>query len=406
MSDPFLTMHRLFRRLQQKNRFVGRVEHSGLTIAETHFIIELQADPSRGLSELAELLALNHSSCSRIAKNLEAAGLIECRAADHDSRRKTLLLSDNGRRLIEKIDTFSNGLVSGYASHLSGAEFAKLILLLRLIGDGYQHPPGIRRPREPEYRVEQRRVTRCFGLLGDQVFASSLSSSQWQALSEIVLSPFPPRVTELSDLLGIAQNSLSTVIDFFERNRYAVRRSHPEDKRITILAPLPEGVKTARAIEQRAVADLKRSMEKSSKRWIEEMTRLLSRFVGESDPVLPPLLPGYEVVELRSTEERARGRALAARALVEQNLEAFLPESTLTKKTRNYLLQNGTTPECVFALAPKGKSTRIEFAAWTPAISPWKFAAAINRADFMQGKIVRENLQARIAFEPLKRFLA
>lgn len=324
-----LTMHRLFRRLQQKNRFIGRGVRTGLTIAETHFILELQADGSRTIVELAELLGLNQSSGSRISQSLTRQGLIKVSVSKTDSRRRVLSLTAAGEDAIRNIDQSAEQIIAGFAARITTTEMSMLVKMMRTIADGYAHPPGVRRRGESLYRVEQRRITRCFGLLGEHVFGSSLNSSQWQALSEISLSPVAPQATELSTVLGIAQNSLSSVIESLEERAMVKRRPDPDDKRVSILSPTIAGIRISQQIERHATTELRRSLRGISSGELEQLTGILSRFVGELDPMLPPLLPDCELVQFASEEDRRQARGFVARSLVNAGQEAELPERFL-----------------------------------------------------------------------------
>ncbi len=349
---------------------------------------------------------MNKSSCSRIAQSLAGQGLIKSAPAASDSRRKVFTITDKGTTLIKKIDSVSNAAIDEYASRVTDAELKKLVLAMRRIADGYGHPVGVRRAGEPEYRVEQRRVTRCFGLLGDHVFGSELSSSQWQALSEIVLSPYPPRTNELADLLGLAQNSLSSIVDFLEKRRYVSRKSWHGDKRVTVLVPRREGIHAASVIEERAAQDLKHSLRDCSSAQVAEAVDILGRFVGDSDPLLPPLLPGYELAELVSAAERAAGRAFAVRSLVTQGLDNEIPETLVPQSARNFILSRDGEIECLIQIGGGQDGAAIEFGAWSANFTPWKFAGMINRIDFTCAVSVHVPLEKRVRFNPIKEFLA
>lgn len=405
MTNSFYLLHRLFRRLQQKNRFVGRVPYSGLTGAETHFLIELQADNSRSIADLASLLRLNQSSCSRIAKALENQKLLTVSPSREDSRKKVLCITKKGEALIDTIDSVSRVTLAGYGERVTANELKKLVRALEHIADGYEHPPGVQRPGEPEYRVQQRRVTRCFGLLGDNVFESDLSSSQWQALSEVVLSPVTPRTTELAELLNLAQNSLSSVIDTLEKRKLVARAKHPLDGRIILLEPEVEGTRLVRQIEEKAVADLRRGLREYRTAHIVELVDIVSRFVGEANPSLPPLLPGYEVKEVLTPAERGKARAFAVRQLVEQGLEETVPESLVGADSRNFWLSYQGIVEAVLEHKPTRHSHSVVFAAWSTRVSPWVLTGAINRIDFLLKNRGADVVNDRSMFRPLKNFL-
>lgn len=404
MTSPYITIHRLFRRLQQKNRFIGVAKNIGLTLAETHFILELQADPARSIGDLAALLRLDQSSCSRIAQSLAKQGLVKVTPSELDSRKKVMLITSRGSTVIEKMDQFYNGALAGYSENVTARELNRLVKGLELIADGYGHAPGVRRPFESEYRVQQRRVTRCFGLLGDHVFESNFSSSQWQALSEIVLAPVPPRTNELAELLGLAPNSLSSVIDWLEKRRLIKRIKHPADKRILMLVPLSEGVRLAREIEERAARDLQVGLDRLDKQGVSEFIKILASFVGELNPIFPPLLPGYRIEELISAEQLQFGRGFAVRAIVENRQQDFVPELLVASAHRNFLLYAGEEPQCLLEYSVSEREVGVVFASWMPRVSPWIIIGALNRIELVlqSSRANKTALSDQIKFKPLK----
>lgn len=406
MNQSLLLLHRLFRRLQQKNRFIGRVQRTGLTIAETHFLLELQADPSRTIAYMAELLGLNQSSCSRIAQGMVRRGILKMTVSPVDSRRRILNITRKGEHILETVDQGAEEIIGGFSRHITTSEMHKLIEVYRMIGNGYNHPAGVRRKGESLYRVEQRRITRSFGLLGDQVFGSSFNSSQWQALSEIILSPVPPQATELSMVLGLAQNSLSSVVEVLESASLIERRQHATDKRVTVLVSKPAGRRLCQHMETQAVADLENSLSTLKNAEIAPAVDIIRRFVGEVDPVLPPLLPGYTLFPVTSAEDRAVTRGFIARQMVAYQMETFLPETWIATGNRIFQMRSAEGIEAAFELVPQGQGWQIPVAGWGAAVPPFTLLGGLHHALFdCQQEQRRASGAVQITFEPLREYL-
>ena len=379
------TLHRLFRRLQQKNRFVGPVEHSGLTPLETHFLIELQADPERSIADISDLLAIDQSSGSRIASSFEKNGYVTTTAVAHDSRKKQLLLTKTGTGKINQIDSFADQLIDSFASNITKNEFKKLTTLLRLIGNGYGAPAAIRRVKENSFRAEQRRATRCFGLLGDSVFDSGFTATRWQALAEICLAPAAPQVTELALLLGVKQNSLTTVVDSLVKEELIYRTHSTHDRRASVLIATEAGRTRYNEIEKHATRSIKKGLSKQPSDALKKYVDIVRRFIGEHDATLPPLLPDFAIHKHRSPNDKRQARAFTARTFVKQNREQELPESFFSSNNESFsLLRAGKTVAMLELQSSKSSVPKILFASWDNAITPWVLTGFLNAVYFQQ----------------------
>ena len=403
MQDKIASVHRLLRRLQQKNRFIKTVGPTGLTLVETFFLVELQADPSRSISELSELLQIDPSFGSRIANKLKTEKLIKMTPLEEDSRRKLLSLTPKATKLLCKNDSFADQAIAVLAQNISKAEKKLLTEGFKLIADGYGCPAGKRRANEDPYRVEQRRITRCFGLLGEHVFGSDLTSSKWQTLAEIVLAPVAPQITELAELLTVPQNSLSSIIAGLEKDQLIKREQHAEDRRISILFPTTAGKKTYKQIEKQATSDLERGLVKFSKPKFAKFVETLKKFIGETDAVYPPLLPQYSVVKHDSNAERKMLRAYAARTVVQQALEAEIPEQFISSESLVFSL-NLDHKVCA-VLEIEATTKQLAFAAWDKEISPWAMTGFVNKVDFLSDGIKPLQLASKIKYLPLRGYL-
>lgn len=374
MLLPHQKIFRLIRRLQQINRFVGRAEHTGLSPAETHFLIELHASPERSISELAELLGIDQSFGSRISQALSKRKLIRSEASSSDARRKILSLTLSGEGLIRTIDDVANHRYRELAKGISSHDLNRLVILFGKLGDEYDQPPGIRRGTEPPFRVEQRRVTRGFGLLGERVFGSRLTSSQWQLLAEVVLGIVPPQPTELARLLTLAQNSLSAVAVGLEKERLIVRRSRSSDKRSVTLHPLQMGIDLYNEIEAEAVVRFRRALKDETKDSLDHAIGVLERYVGGCLSIAPSLPPEFRCEQITVHSERQKARGFVLRELVQAGYEDDLPDRFIAPESHIFTLnQNGQVVALleVSQALNKLKTSTIVMGGWRSDVSPW-----------------------------------
>jgi DNA-binding MarR family transcriptional regulator len=99
-----------------------QTECCGVTSAQCHILLEIEARGSSSVGELAGALELDPSTLSRSADSLVKAGLIS-RADDPDNRRRQILaLSPSGR---DKVDYINEACDEYYEAILAEADEAR-----------------------------------------------------------------------------------------------------------------------------------------------------------------------------------------------------------------------------------------------------------------------------------------
>lgn len=92
---------------------------TGLPISAVHALIETGARGTLTAAALGEVLNLEKSSVSRMLRKLVESGEMEESGNPDDARSKILSLTDRGRKMLERIDSFGRGQVDGAFGHLS-----------------------------------------------------------------------------------------------------------------------------------------------------------------------------------------------------------------------------------------------------------------------------------------------
>jgi DNA-binding MarR family transcriptional regulator len=83
------------------NFLEGRMQDSGLSIAQFGLMAQIAAAPNDALGGLAERTGLDQSTLSRNLRGLETAGLVEIAIAEGDQRRRAVWLTEQGARRLE-----------------------------------------------------------------------------------------------------------------------------------------------------------------------------------------------------------------------------------------------------------------------------------------------------------------
>lgn len=80
----------------QRPKVARALAGRGLTFPQAHALRLLDPEKPLPMSDLAEALVCDASNITGIADRLEARGLVERRAAEHDRRVKALMLTEAG----------------------------------------------------------------------------------------------------------------------------------------------------------------------------------------------------------------------------------------------------------------------------------------------------------------------
>ena len=104
-ADPRTEAWHLLQELMlgQKGRMFAIASEFELAPAQVMALGRLEPGRPCAMSELAGALRCDNSNVTGIADRLEARGLVERRAADHDRRVKMLHLTDEGAELRERL---------------------------------------------------------------------------------------------------------------------------------------------------------------------------------------------------------------------------------------------------------------------------------------------------------------
>jgi DNA-binding MarR family transcriptional regulator len=396
-------IHRLVRRLQQRNKVVGRSRDIEFSLAEVHVLVELDAAPGRGVGELATHLKVDQSFISRLVQTLARRKLVSVARESEDARKKRIVLTTAGRAVVRKLDERANLSYRAMLGRISRSDEARVVTLFRVISDGLGHPKVESRPSEASYRAEQRRLTRCCGLLGDTVFGSQVSAAVWQVLGEVVLAPVAPQPGELAVLLSVAQNSLSSIVTTMEHKKLLQRERSGRDGRAVVLRALPAGTKLYHEIEQRAEQLIRKAVAGVSAAEINGGVEVFRRFLGDSGEDVAPIAAGSKVIRVDSSDERALVRGLIARALVREGLEQHIPENFVVSSGE--CLELRTDDSVVAALELDLVTGMIRSCGWDESVSPWGLASFIGEALLRYPEMRRPFRRSCEGFKPLMVYL-
>jgi DNA-binding MarR family transcriptional regulator len=358
-SDPYVTIHRFFRRLQQRNRYVG--EHS---LAESHLLIELDSRPGMTASDLNTALNIEQSTLSRLLMRLTEQGLIVAKADQKDSRRKLLRLSAQGSALVDKIDREVNTRLVEYASAFSAREAEELAGYWNILADGLGVQPIMQRKADTLFRVGQRRVTRGLGLYGRSFMGLDVTPTQWHIIAEIAESPAPRNLMWLSERLGLAHNSISQMVKRLESVKVLKRARGDIDARNSYLSVTEKGRALWIDIEERARLKIRGALTKLTAAQLKRFVELFRRFIEPFEDS-----HGFQLKVIRGQTERSAARAFLMEQLVSQNMHHDTPESLVGSSDLSVSAEIRGELCGVFQLRPEKRQIILTCAALTPKLT-------------------------------------
>ena len=112
----------------------SREECCGLTSSQCHTVIELAKTGTVSLAELASALGLDASTLSRMIQGLVIVGLVKRETCGKDRRRVEIGLTEQGRSVVEQIETINNGFMEKVLAEIPAEDHPALLeSLTRLV---------------------------------------------------------------------------------------------------------------------------------------------------------------------------------------------------------------------------------------------------------------------------------
>jgi DNA-binding MarR family transcriptional regulator len=106
---------------------------SGLTLTQSHVLVEVGRRTDMSLNDLAELMNLDKSTVSRVVEQLVKSKLLFRQAHPEDRRYVTLELTVQGKELFESTEERMKGYYDGVLEYLPADKHQQVIESLELL---------------------------------------------------------------------------------------------------------------------------------------------------------------------------------------------------------------------------------------------------------------------------------
>ena len=139
------TLDRLLRAaVHIRLRLAELLEQFALTEARYSVLVALRIASLIGLSqsELAERLMQSESNVSTLIERMQQEGLVDRLRSDADRRKRVLLLSPNGRRLLDRVDIAKRSWAARQLRAVPADDRSTLELLMRRLVESFDGGSG------------------------------------------------------------------------------------------------------------------------------------------------------------------------------------------------------------------------------------------------------------------------
>lgn len=338
LLDVTMSLLREIVSVQQQNHFVARAYETPLSLAESHLLVELDADPSKTSTQLARALGLGKTTVSRIVSGLTAKGYLSSAHTDPDGRVKRLSFTRDGRNVLAQMDRNANRSIARFVDRLSQAELRKFERYLRAMNDGYGAPPCAARKGDHPLLMEGRRQTRGMGFLGSSAYGvGSLPLFDWHILVRLDELPARQTPTDLARFFRVPANTMSGALARLEKADYLYRRPAETDRRQTIVVASQSGLELLRKLEREARDRLAGALSDLSEGEIEEFATLFAKFAGRAGGQIV-LQPRLSILRLNRDEDRSEARSFLVTQLARRGELHKLGETVIGRQSRSWAL--------------------------------------------------------------------
>lgn len=330
------TIYRLSLDLPRKNRALGLLHGTGLTLFESHVLTELEINPTLDSAGLAHLLALNQSSISRIIKKLSAQHYLTLRKSTEDSRKILIRVTAKAEAAVKKIDKAADSILEAFSKNISVQELEKLKAFLSRFSDGFSIPRAEARKGEHILRVEQRRIARWLKILNLGSSRSFLSPTEHHVLRLLserqkALSP-----SSIAELLQIQTSALSVILKKMRAEEILAGHKDVVDKRVEYVALTAEGEKLLKQHEGFQLEGIRAALAGFSIAELRDFAQLFQRFLELPSESKREFAKRFSVKSLDSTEQRREARRCYLEELSDRRRLGDAPEFLFDHQSKSY----------------------------------------------------------------------
>lgn len=324
---------------QQRSRFIANAYQTPLSLLDAYVLIEIDVTPDITLLGLCEILPIHKDVIARALVRLENDAYLKRGWNKNDRRQRQYTITTKGRKFLALHDENSRQFLSEYLSKLTLEEIAALQRLQHVLCDSLNAPAVQLRSVEHPFEEGIRRVTRAMGFIGQSLFGSSYSSTEWQIFSMIATDSNSETVTSLAQQLSIPTSTLSQCISRYVKSNLIKKQALKTDKRVKNLKLTKNGHAALASIESHGKNIIASAFTADE---VEEFNRLLEKHLGllpeQSNLVLRQEL---QIKQVSTEDDRRSARGFLIFHSTRLRKYFDLPEEIIASRNQSFVLNQG-----------------------------------------------------------------
>lgn len=375
MGSPLLSIQRLLRRMQIKNRFFEEDFYTGLPALQSLILIEIDSNPLVSALNLCEIFDLEKSIISRALSALEKKQLIIRIQVLKDARKLSFKITESGYDILETNDAESNKFVQIQLSRFTKQEAELFTRYFVKFCDALNFRPSKLRKNDSDLRVAIRRFTIGTGLVKSTYLTSNLTPSQWFTLEEIYWNR-QTTASSIADRLRLSPSSLNHILNVLEKRALITKSRSPQSNKEILLVLTKKGAELINKVEKDTNSLFIRAQSKLSTKDLFYFASLLRKYINEIEPGEVWIDNNTAVFAIDDPNMLREARGFLISRYVKEGRAKTVAETVLGSKSKSFMLMIRNDISGVLELDP-GSLETLHFA-FKPKINKYTIQSFTN----------------------------
>ena len=236
--------------------------------------------PELSITELADLLRMDHGNFSRLLKEMGQSGYLEILRQEKDARYKRIQFTPHGLKVVKQaVDLTERFSVVGLypleleERNLLASYFEKISAAL----GAPQISPIF---EEEQYVSALRRLAGVTGMLGLNYLETGMDVYQYQIRYQLMKTEQPDRFAHIADIFPMPRSSLSRFLKKQCEKNVLKRTVDQTDRRVVMFSLGKKEAREFEKVHQSATHVLSKSLEKLKKKDLREAIALIEKSRG------------------------------------------------------------------------------------------------------------------------------
>lgn len=367
--ETFNKLYDLFLRFNRRLTFIITRLAPPLSLDESHVLAEVELNAGISVVEVAARIGMDKSTTSRFIAALADRDFLKVVQSEEDKRVKKIMLTQQGRDILRVDNGIRNQQVSECISSLNTKDQSSLRYYLSLMADALGAVPVFGTAEDNAVKIEIRRLTRAFGIIGNQFMGTGFTVHQCQVLHLVFTNGYEMSMQDLRDMLPFEKTTFSRLVSGLADDDLILKVASEFDRRQFNVKLTQKGIAIAQHNLKLGAAVMQTSTQKMSSEDINNFVVILEKFLMQTRRTERVMAEESVSVDiLKTPEERKVGRGFLMETLVRLHAHYDVPEEIFPRGSLCYALYIGNSMRAVFEIRKDGNAGEIFNVAVAPEI--------------------------------------